>query len=286
MNSLSDKKIDELAATYGEEYTPDVEKGLQQLHTRLGSSSKPATVRSLPLGRWLTIAAAVVLLISAAVLLFPGDNAPVYANDGLAPLEITLPDGTVAILQQGGRLSHAAYFNEQERRIELSGQAFFQVKEDSKRPFYVAGGETELRVTGTAFNLRIDDEELEVEVSEGSVELSRKTEKIAVTARKCGLSRRGKSLQLMDAPNLNRHAWRTGTLAFKDASLATVLETMRTNFGLSVAGNEDCDYPVSGNFKTDDPVAILQSVALLGGGALEEIAGGGTLKYRMSGICE
>lgn len=285
MNSLSDKKIDKLVSAYGEEYTPDVEKGLQKLHARLGMEQKSAPVRQLPVRKWLSMAAAVLLLCSAAYFLFPGQETMVFANDGESPMEISLPDGTVAILQSGATLSHDPAFNEVDRRIQLDGQAFFQVHKDKSRPFFVGNTGTELRVTGTAFNLRVEDEELEVEVSEGSVELTKEDEKLAVTANKCGLSKKGKTLQLMDAPNLNRHAWRTGRMVFEDASLAEVLETMRTNFGFSVKGAKDCSFPVSASFLTDDPVAILETIAKLGGGELDKSRAADQV-FHLKGICQ
>ncbi|WP_273444963.1 FecR family protein [Neolewinella agarilytica] len=285
MNSLSDKKIDQLVSAYGEEYTPDVEQGLQKLHARLGMEQKETTVRQLPRRRWLSVAAAILLLCSAAYFLFPGQETVVYANSGESPMEVKLADGTVAVLQSGTTLSHDPAYNEVDRRIQLDGQAFLQVQKDKSRPFFVASTATELRVTGTAFNLRIAGEELEVEVSEGSVELTRENEKLAVTANQCGLSRKGKTLQLMEAPNLNRHAWRTGKMVFEDASLAEVLEAMRTNFGFSVKGNKGCDFPVSGSFSTDNPVAILETIAKLGGGELETSGSSGQA-FRLMGICQ
>jgi len=286
MNSLSDKNIDKLVSAYGEEYTPDVEKGLQKLHARLGMEQEHTTsVRQLPRRKWLSVAAAVLLLFTAAYFLFPAQNTMVFANNGESPMEISLPDGTVAILQSGATLSHDPSFNEVDRRIQLDGQAFFQVHKDKSRPFFVANTATELRVTGTAFNLRVEEEELEVEVSEGSVELTKKNEKVAVTANKCGLSKKGESLQLMDAPNLNRHAWRTGKMVFEDASLAEVLEAMRTNFGLTVNVVKDCNFPVSGSFSTDNPVAILETIAKLGGGELDK-TGSADQIFHLKGICQ
>lgn len=284
MNSLSDKKIDQLVSAYGEEFTPDVEKGLQKLHARLGMEEKHAPVRQLPRRRWLSIAAAVLLLCSAAYFLFPGQKTMVYANKGESPMEISLADGTVAVLQRGATLSHDPAYNAVDRRIQLDGQAFFQVQKDKSRPFFVANTATELRVTGTAFNLRVEGEELEVEVSEGSVELTKENEKLAVIANQCGLSKKGETLQLMEAPNLNRHAWRTGKMVFEDASLAEVLEAMRTNFGFSVNGVKGCDFPVSGSFSTDNPVAILETIAKLGGGELET-SDSSDQTFRLTGLC-
>ncbi|MEM6772357.1 MAG: hypothetical protein AAF597_17405, partial [Bacteroidota bacterium] len=105
---------------------------------------------------------------------------------------------------------------------------------------------------------------LEVEVSEGSVELRKDDEVTPVKANQCGLAKSGKPSIIMPAPHLNRHAWRTGKLYFEDAEIAVVLEALRTNFGIEATTAGACDYAVNGTFSTENPAAILRNVALLG----------------------
>lgn len=273
MTPLSDKELDQLAADYGKSFSPDVEAGLAKVRGRLQSAPSGAVVRPLGRRRWFGAAAAVLLLLSAGYFGLVYDPATVYANNEVAPLEVALPDGTAVVLQQGARLTHTADFNETERRITLEGQGFFVVHKDKTRPFLVGNQSADLRVTGTEFNLRIEGEELEVEVSEGSVELSAAGEKMPVKANECGLVKSNKSLTLMEAPHLNRHAWRTGKLYFQDAELPVVLEALRTNFGLEVEAPANCNYAVSGTFSAEDPPAILENVALLGGLTVENKQG-------------
>lgn len=284
MTPLSDNKIDELFADYGRSYSPDVEAGLAKVRRRIDASSDQAVVRPLGRQRWFGAAAAVLLLLTASYFGLVHNPATVFANNGDSPLEVNLPDGTKVMLQQGAEVTFASDFNETERRVSLRGQGFFVVHKDADRPFLVGNGETELRVTGTEFNLRVNDKELEVEVSEGSVELSTHKETIAVKANECGLSKPGKSLTLMEAPHLNRHAWRTGKLYFQDAELPVVLEVLRTNFGMAITVPEGCSYPVSGTFSAENPQAILRNVALLGGGSVEEMAGR-TNVFQLIGVC-
>lgn len=285
MTPLSDKEIDHLAADYGNAYSPDVEAGLAAVRSRMQKPRNEAAVRPLGRRRWFGAAAAVLLLLTAGYFGLLHDPVTVYANNELSPLKVVLPDGSTVVLQQGARLSHTRDFNDTDRRVSLDGQGFFSIAKDAQRPFLVGNRLTQLRVTGTQFNLRIEGEELEVEVSEGSVELIAEGEKLPVRTKECGLAKRNQPLQLMKAPHLNRHAWRTGKLYFQDADLPEVLEALRTNFGLEATAPPACSFPVSGTFATDDPVAILHNVARLGGVKVEE-PDGQTNVYRLAGVCD
>lgn len=82
----------------------------------------------------------------------------------------TLPDGTVAELNGASRIDVA--FSETERRVRLvEGEAHFIVAKNPLRPFYVTAGPVTVRAVGTAFNVRLADEAIEILVTEGRVNL-------------------------------------------------------------------------------------------------------------------
>lgn len=285
MQPYSNKDIDQLASSYGEEAQPDVDAALKMVKGRINAAEQTAAVRPLPnRRRWLGIAAAILLIVSGGYfgLFYHPDI--VYANLDEEPLEVQLPDGTNVLVQRGGTLSHAPDFNDVDRRINLTGQAFFEVQKDHSRPFLVANSSTELRVTGTAFNLRVTDDILEVEVSEGAVELRKDQTIVPVRANQCGLSIADQPSKVTSAPYLNRHAWRTGKLYFQKADLKAVLATLRANFGLVVRVEDACSFEVSGTFSVDEPASILENVVKLGGGTVEAIEGKPD-HYVVSGTC-
>jgi transmembrane sensor len=273
MNTSDIKGFDQHVSSYKEDFSPDASAALARLHARMGEPTNKtvAVVRPVSKFRWLSAAATVLLLITAGYLVFAGDGVTEILNTTDAPMAVALPDGTKVLLQEGATLSYPVDYNDTDRHIELSGQAFFEVNKDHGRPFLVNTSETELRVTGTAFNLRIDGEELEVEVSEGSVELHREGQVVPVKAGECGLAIPGKKCTLMEAENLNRHAWRTGTLSFDSVSLGLVLKTISNNFGMEITVPTACNFPVTGNFDGKNPVAVLETIAGLDNGRLEKL---------------
>lgn len=81
----------------------------------------------------------------------------------------SLPDGSVVELKDGSYV--ALDFTAQERRVRLTGEAYFTVAKDAARPFLVEAGGATVRAVGTAFNVRIDPSALDVLVTEGIVEV-------------------------------------------------------------------------------------------------------------------
>ncbi len=87
---------------------------------------------------------------------------------------IELPDGTRVTLNAASRLKFPTSFTGQEsRRVELSGEAYFEVSKDKKRPFIVQSGEQEVEVLGTQFNIHTypDEGGTTTTLLEGSVRI-------------------------------------------------------------------------------------------------------------------
>ena len=112
--------------------------------------------------RWLrfSAAAAVLILISAFTTRhLIHTEAPVQMFSVQAPQgtnsRISLPDGSQVWLNAGSKLEYPATFeNASERCVRIEGEAFFEIKRDTCRPFCVELGDGEcIRVLGTSFNV-------------------------------------------------------------------------------------------------------------------------------------
>lgn len=74
-------------------------------------------------------------------------------------IKVTLEDGTVVWLNGGTRLMHPVVFAKDTRRVQVEGEAYFEVKHDAKRPFVVETFACDLRVLGTTFNVESHEQE-------------------------------------------------------------------------------------------------------------------------------
>lgn len=78
---------------------------------------------------------------------------------------VTLPDGSLVILNEGSELSYGEGFGESKREILFSGEGYFDIQPDAERPFLVHTGEVTTTVLGTAFNLMAYEDQLEISVT-------------------------------------------------------------------------------------------------------------------------
>ncbi len=154
----------------------------------LGAIEKPRKAVRLLRYRWMGYAAGFALLLSAAVYflgnrqLWQEKAAAVLTAQGdievfnaeKADRIITLPDGSLVRLSPGSQITYSSAFADLGlRNVNLIGEAFFEVKRDTLRPFSVYSGGITTRVLGTSFTVRAGAKDVSVTVNTGKVAVSR-----------------------------------------------------------------------------------------------------------------
>lgn len=114
-----------------------------------------------------SLAAAVVILCASICLFLYRANHSLTATQAItaniqyknfhAPkgqlTMVTLPDSIKVTLFPGANLAMANNYNAIDRKVKLTGKAYFEVKHNSKRPFYVSSGDLTTQVLGTSFQI-------------------------------------------------------------------------------------------------------------------------------------
>ena len=85
-------------------------------------------------------------------------------NNSSKPQIITLSDGSSVLLQPNSKLSYPKTFVGNERKVYLSGEGFFEISKNRKKPFFVYANEIVTRVVGTSFRIRAYDNQPDIEV--------------------------------------------------------------------------------------------------------------------------
>ena len=93
---------------------------------------------------------------------------------GSKVINMTLADGSVVWLNAGSSIKYPVSFASNERRVTMSGEAYFEVAHNADKPFYVSKGDVSVQVLGTHFNVNAYDDESDIKVTllEGSVRVS------------------------------------------------------------------------------------------------------------------
>lgn len=95
-------------------------------------------------------------------------------NNSNKPQIVTLSDGSSVLLQPKSKLSYPKVFTGNERNVYLSGEAFFEISKNPKKPFFVHANEIVTKVVGTSFRIKAyqNQSDVEVLVRTGKVEVN------------------------------------------------------------------------------------------------------------------
>lgn len=86
--------------------------------------------------------------------------------------KITLSDGTIVWLNAESQLKYPSKFIQGERRVQLQGEAYFQVAHNAKQPFIVETSSIQTKVLGTEFNVNsYEKQNTHITLIKGSVEV-------------------------------------------------------------------------------------------------------------------
>ncbi|PWU01308.1 MAG: hypothetical protein C5B52_07520 [Bacteroidetes bacterium] len=90
--------------------------------------------------------------------------------------KIVLPDGSVVWLNAGSKLLYAKTFGNETREVDLSGEGYFDVVKDPERPFIIHTQKINIKVLGTAFNVKSypNDKTTETSLIRGMIEVTMK----------------------------------------------------------------------------------------------------------------
>jgi ferric-dicitrate binding protein FerR (iron transport regulator) len=139
----------------------------------------PHSPRMLYLGRWLMGAAAAVIIAVSLYFILPWSKhsrdaqLPISSagemlekiNTTDQPMNITLEDGSLVVLQPDSKLVFPAHFAADRREVYLEGGGFFKIGRNTQRPFYVYHDNLVTHVLGTSFTIRMDRQRQQVEVA-------------------------------------------------------------------------------------------------------------------------
>lgn len=243
----------------------DTQKALLKVKARSGMASnfdslqiaKQASMRP---RFWIAVAASLlVLLFSTYTYLHPSPVTITMLSE-TEPLDFHLPDGTQVTLAPHSSLS---YQEEDCRKVEMTGCAYFQVKHDEKRPFDVDGERGHVRVLGTKFQVDERTEIPVVMVTNGMVFFSARDAKEGVLLTKgkqARLSVGADKPEMMGECNVNEVAWATHQLHFDKTPLSEVLEELsKYNHGISLKSSDDSKR-LTGDFRTDSIPKVIQVI--------------------------
>ena len=152
--------------------------------------------------------------------------------------QLILPDQTKVWLNSASSIRYPTEFITSERRVEVTGEAYFEVAKDPSKPFIVTVNDlTGLKVLGTHFNVNAYDDEAEIRTTliEGSVNVTCGTNSSILKAgQQAQISKTGTIKRSYDIDIEEAVAWKNGNFLFNSAGLPAVLRQAARWYNLEV----------------------------------------------------
>lgn len=190
--------------------------------------------------------AAMILVVFGLGLLAHTTYITVYPNKSFvcelneAGKTITLADGSTITLNSNSKLIYPRKFDKDERRVELIGEAFFDIVKNPNKAFIIKAKEAEIKVLGTSFNINAADDKVEVLVKTGKVQFSSiiaPEKKLILTPGDFAIFKES-SLEKAISLDDNYMSWKTRQMIFRNTKLHEVARVLNRTYQIQIIFQE------------------------------------------------
>jgi ferric-dicitrate binding protein FerR (iron transport regulator) len=238
---------------------------------------------------WVTSSAAVLLILFLVKYKVPSKN-PVPENNEKVMVtnttntirKITLSDSSMVWIGPKSTLTYLIVFDKQKREVTLTGEAFFEVTKDHKRPFSIYTGNIVTKVWGTSFRIRsyTEDKTTKVDVVTGKVSVSLTRQKEKNTALNAAGQTNDLNTGVMLLPNqgavydkqldhlqknnevkdISIDMWKKMSLSFNNTPIKEVFAVLNKSFHVHISSSDEkinSDY-LKADFTNENLPAIME----------------------------
>lgn len=149
-----------------------------------------------------------------------------------------LPDGTQVWLNAGSNLEFPSAFDGAERKVKISGEAFFKVHHDERHPFIVENNGEQVLVLGTTFNIKAYSDEAMTYTTliNGSIAFKDHFGHYSQIqpGEQLSYNRSGRVAEIRSVQTEQYTAWKDGLFWFEDAPLEDIMRRVGRWYGLDV----------------------------------------------------
>ena len=152
--------------------------------------------------------------------------------------QVVLPDGTRVWLNAASSLKYPTSFSAlKERRVQLSGEAYFQVAHNNAKPFRVTTAKQVVEVLGTHFNINsyTDEPKIVTTLEEGRVKVSSGGLHLTISPGQQTVLSSAGNMEIQQADLESALAWKDGKINFKKADLKTIMRQVERWYNIEVS---------------------------------------------------
>jgi len=161
---------------------------------------------------------------------------------GSKVIDMALSDGSHVWLNAGSTMIYPITFIGDERKVTITGEAYFEIAHNALKPFKVSKGEMEVTVLGTHFNVNAYDDEKDIRVTllEGSIRTSiANGPSTMVKPGQQAIAGNGKLKVESDVDTEQVMAWKNGRFEFKSTDLSSIMRQVGRWYDVEVVFEAD-----------------------------------------------
>jgi len=191
---------------------------------------------------------------------------------GSKPMKLLLADGSEVWLNVASSVTYPTAFVGGERRVEVTGEVYFEVAKNKEMPFIVKklNDDVEVKVLGTHFNVNTyeDEQDIKITLLEGAVNVSKgNTGALLKPGEQARVSRTDK-ISIMSNEDIEEvMAWKNGRFYFDGADIKTIMRQVEKWYNVDIAYEATIPYSfvakISRNVNVSDLFKILELTDLV-----------------------
>ncbi|MBW8685252.1 FecR family protein [Chitinophaga rhizophila] len=156
--------------------------------------------------------------------------------------QLTLADGSRVWLNAASSIRFPTAFTGQERNVEITGEAYFEVAQQADKPFHVKVNEVQVNVLGTSFNIMAyqDEQAIKTTLVDGAVQLKHgNNASILKPGHQASLSANDDHFQISPADMEQTLAWKEGKFRFRNTNIRTIMRQLSRWYDIQVSYQGD-----------------------------------------------
>jgi len=152
--------------------------------------------------------------------------------------QLVLADGSKVWLNAASSIRYPATFAGKERKVEITGEAYFEIAHNAKKPFKVFVNSMEVQVFGTHFNIMGygDENEVITTLVEGAVKITNQLNTVLLTPSKQAILKKSdQSLAVSKADVAKALAWKNGMIEFDGDDLPYIMRQLTRWYDVDIS---------------------------------------------------
>ena len=155
---------------------------------------------------------------------------------------IVLPDGTLVTLNASTTVRYATAMPDGKRRVQVDGEAFFDVAKDAEHPFVVSAGDVDITCLGTSFDVRnyANETTTAVVLAEGKVCVSTAAADLTMEPdSRAVYNRASHTLSKHSVPSNDYTCWLNGEIRYNNQTLEQIAAELARNYNIELVITDD-----------------------------------------------